>query len=214
MLYSRENKNKPLVEMDKFTLKLFSTYSAPVCIHASSILVLLYFVANKGFLFGIFATIAFFILMYIHELGHAYFVRYYGHDLERICLYPLHGVCEFDIDERYSPETLIIAGGILFQLGVFSIWFVLVTIFDRLGFSSLIHLVEPFTFIFLSINLLTIVINLLPIRGLDGYELWLRLYYTVKTKFSGISKKLNRKRTQPSSQKVVELAIAKAKKKK
>jgi len=201
--------------MDRYKRKIFSVLGVPVYLHASAILALFFFIATKGFVFGLFATIAFFLLMFIHELGHAVFVRYYRHELESINLYPLHGSCEYYIDERFLPETLIIAGGLIFQVVVFIIWFSFVTVLELLGSYSLIALIKPLTYIFLTINSITIVINLLPIRGLDGYELWRLLFYFLNGKVFRFRQKLKQKKreAQPSPQKVVDLAIAKAKKK-
>ena len=201
--------------MSKYKKKLFSVLGVPVYIHATSVLVLAYFIIAKGFLPGLVATIAFFILMFIHEIGHAFFVRYYKHELDSISLYPLHGICEYYIDERYLPETLIIAGGLIFQAAVGLIWYALIAVLSLLKLNSVISLIEPLTYIFLSINLLAIVINLLPIKGLDGHELWRRLFYAINGKVFRFRQKLKQKKrdAQPSPQKVVDIAIAKAKKK-
>jgi len=165
-------------------------------------------------------TASFILLMFLHELGHAYFVRKYGHYLTEIQLFPLHGHCLFEYDPEYELETLIFAGGLIVQTFVLVFWVWVVGVFNFLKWVHLIDLIEPATHIFVHVNVFLLLVNSLPIPGLDGYELWKRLAGKLLNKKNSSnnhkSKKSNNKSTGniKDVEKIVDLAIKRAQKRK
>ncbi len=198
----------------KASLQLFSYHAAPIKVHGLIVLAFLFFFLKDGIPAGIASGLAFFSLMLSHELGHAYFVKKYGHRLLEVRVYPIHGMCLYEHDARWRPETLVIAGGLLAQLALLICWLALLGILGFLAPVSAIRWLDPVTYIFLPLNALTILINLLPLPGLDGYELWRRFSPAIYAKCAKISALKKRRNTSinlsQSPEKVVELAIKRA----
>ena len=67
------------------------------------------------------------IIVLIHELGHVFFFRIYNIEIEKIVIYPFGGVTYINkrIHERIYKDILISLGGIIFQLGLFVIFYLL-----------------------------------------------------------------------------------------
>jgi len=195
---------------------IFHFAGRPVYIHISILAAFAYFIYLNGPIAGVIATFAFILMMLAHELGHAYYVTRYRHELVEINVYPLHGECLYDIDERWLPETLIIAGGILAQLALLLVWLSIIGALNMLNLWKLENLLEPITDVFIRINIITMILNLLPIEGLDGKILWVRLlgYFQSRNFFKPSSNKQKIKPGKQSAEKVVDLAIKKAQRKK
>lgn len=198
----------------KTKLQFFSYLSAPINLHFSIVLAVLYFMTVKGMVFGLVASIAYLGLIILHEMGHAFFVKKYNHELEEIRIYPIHGVCFYHVDEGWLTETLIFAGGLLVQLVVFIVWMIIMSSINALNLYALENLLSPISYIFIKINLITMIINLLPIQGLDGYELWLRFWEKTVIKWQKINHSFskNKKRRQLPPEKIVDIAIKRAQK--
>ena len=190
-------------------LKIFEYLGAPVYAHISVLLVFLYFYLKGGLLVCILSGIAFIGLMIVHEMGHAYFVRKYKHKLVEIRIYPLHGLCLYEYDARWLPETLIFAGGLIAQIVILTIWLAVLGFVNLVGLTNVEQLLKPLTNVFIDTNIFVFILNSLPIPGLDGFELWKRFALMIKDKLLNMrifpKKKKNNKNPAPET--VVELAI-------
>ncbi|MDH5179992.1 MAG: M50 family metallopeptidase [Gammaproteobacteria bacterium] len=181
----------------------------------SLLLVFFFYIAHQGVVDGIFAGLAFIVLMLVHEMGHAWFVRKFNHDLIDIRIYPIHGVCHYEHAEHRLPETLIIAGGLIAQAILLVFWSACMGLVLLLKLYSIHHMLQPVSNVFFAMNIIMLVLNSLPIPGLDGFELWQRFWGRLKTVLfrqqPGPDKK--RQSNLESSKKVVDLAIKRAQKK-
>lgn len=116
------------------------------------------------------AVLALVSLLFIHEFGHAFIARRRGFFVTRIDIHALGGrcVCEGDITDRWS-RALIAWGGVLFQallLLPFLAWLVFFPVPNGVGF------VDQILLVFVPLNALMILSNLVPLAPLDGALAW------------------------------------------
>ncbi len=104
------------------------------------------------------------IIILIHELGHVFFFKIFKIEIESITIYPFGGITKINnkLHERIYKEILISIGGIMFQL-------LLLVVFYLLYSNNLIVLNTYL--MFLNYNSSIILFNLLPIIPLDGSKL-------------------------------------------
>ncbi len=109
-----------------------------------------------------------FMIVLIHELGHVFFFRLYKIEIEKIVIYPFGGVSYINkkIHERIYRDILISLGGIIFQL-------ILLFIVYLLYEWDLV--VESTYSLFIKYNINIILFNLIPIIPLDGSKLLLAI---------------------------------------
>lgn len=105
-----------------------------------------------SFFIGIYKEfLAILLTLFLHELGHLFFIIIFKKEVKKIILYPFGGVIEYDDKpDKLYKYFLISIGGILFNF----LFYVLFFILDMDYFANL--------------NLLFLVINLVPIYPLDG----------------------------------------------
>jgi len=120
-----------------------------------------------------FPIIAFFyiILILIHELGHAYFVKIRKAIVSWIEIDFIGGLCHYQGNQTQKDVSFIAWGGIFFQILLFIASFTILTKMDQLGISDNIFY-EPILKVFIILNVILIIINLIPVRNLDGTEAW------------------------------------------
>ncbi|WP_025027403.1 M50 family metallopeptidase [Caldalkalibacillus mannanilyticus] len=129
-------------------------------IHPSFFLV--FFLALlHGFIYDVMLL---FIIVIIHELGHACTAKAYGWRVRKIQLLPFGGVAEVDEHGNRSTkeEMLVIVAGPLMNL--IMIFFGLICLFSGLW-------QESFAMQFIEYNMIIFLFNLLPILPLDGGKL-------------------------------------------
>jgi Zn-dependent protease len=112
--------------------------------------------------------LGFFLIIVLHEIGHALLVRRFGYRVTSIEVHGLGGVCRWQGDTTAMHRAQIAWGGVNAQALVF---IVTVAATGLLGeptdpFTS--QLVRAFTVT----NAWLIALNLLPIPPLDGAEAW------------------------------------------
>jgi stage IV sporulation protein FB len=112
--------------------------------------------------------LGFFLLVLIHELGHAVLVKRYGHRIVSIDIHGLGGACRWSGEPTAIDRARIAWGGVLAQAVAYVIaW-------------ATLHLAGPPESVFVSelasafsaTNVWLIAINLIPIAPLDGAEAW------------------------------------------
>lgn len=107
-------------------------------------------------------------IVVVHETDHAWFARRAGARVRAICLGLTCGVCICDQPSRRRDAHLIAWGGVLAQLTVTLPLIVLLN-FTTIGRGPFLGDVVGYMGYF---NLLVAAVNLLPIRGLDGWLIW------------------------------------------
>ena len=109
-----------------------------------------------AFCMGLFQRVLIlFIILFIHELGHLFFIKICGYSLVELVIYPFGGICKVShrINDSILKDLLISLGGIFAQL-------VLEFFLFRSSFYS--------KDLFLFYNQIILCFNLLPIIPLDG----------------------------------------------
>lgn len=121
-----------------------------------------------GFAFVPAAWAAFVVLILVHELGHAAFVRAFGLQLQSVDVLGIGGVCKYFGVTTPIRSALIAWGGVLGQSVLLAIALVV-----RLFLPPV---VSPWMGQILSTlimtNLYIMAINLIPVGGFDGVEAW------------------------------------------
>ena len=114
---------------------------------------------------------SFFFLMLIHELGHAAAARKMGVPVISIELYPVHGLCYFEMPDSARADIFIAWGGVAAQGVLLALAVLLGTILSALGVKTP-ELLYPLFFVLVPLNAVLIVTNLMPIALLDGAKAW------------------------------------------
>lgn len=113
------------------------------------------------------AWLAFVVLILVHEIGHAIFVRRAHAQVDELVVYGLGGECAWSGDVNPTERALIAWGGVFGQLFALVVAVILLAVLPDL---------PPFAHAFLAAlvwpNLQLAAINLIPIRPLDGAEAW------------------------------------------
>lgn len=113
----------------------------------------------------------YFMVLVVHEVGHALMVRRRGHRMESLEFSLLHGCCRYvSRDASDRDHFLIAVAGPLAQLALAALVF-------GLGAIPAIREWDPFgpVYVFCGhLNTLWALMNLLPVRGFDGEQVWKR----------------------------------------
>jgi Zn-dependent protease len=112
--------------------------------------------------------VAFVVLILGHELGHAVLVWRYGHRVESIAMSALGGACRWQGEATHDERGAVAWGGVLAQAAILA---VALLAFGAAGkLESLVALQLERAFV--SVNIMLIVLNLVPVAPLDGAEAW------------------------------------------
>jgi len=114
---------------------------------------------------------AFVFLMVAHEAGHAMMARRRHVKVRAIRLYMFHGLCEYDLPYFEIDHILVAWGGVLAQAVVWLISLLLLVFLSYVA-PRLAEFLQPMLAVFLPINLFIMILNLIPIKPLDGYLAW------------------------------------------
>jgi len=136
----------------------------------------------------LFIVLGLFSVLLVHELGHALLVRQFGYEVERISIYPIHGLCHYDEPYSEYEDSVIAWGGVLAQLLLFIPASAFLFFFGNTPFGSVNVLLVIFSYI----NAMSIVFNLVPAPGLDGSKTWRLIPILVKAKWSLIQHRRKR----------------------
>jgi Zn-dependent protease len=152
--------------------RIFSYRGAPIYLHWSVLLFALLLINKPEPLITIPAGLLSIVFIhFVHEIGHAFFLGIYGYNIEYVKIYAFGGACAYSDDGAESKELMISAGGILFQLLLMVIWYLIFYLFHVFDVNCFPAIIQTLTGFFIFLNSIIIIINLLPIKGLDGYEI-------------------------------------------
>jgi Zn-dependent protease len=146
-------------------LTLGSLFGVRLRVHVLAILGALLF---TGFRFEPGAWLGFFLLILLHEAGHAFFVRRYGLGVTGIDLHVFGGVCRWYGTATAWQRAVISWGGVVAQAVLLAAAVGVTALTGPVHSLFLADLVSVFT----ATNLLLIAVNLLPFAPLDGKEAW------------------------------------------
>ena len=117
------------------------------------------------------AFLAFFLLLLIHELGHAAVALWRQVEVHRIQLLFLHGNCAHDLPDYELDDVLIAWGGVAAQFVVLVIALGADLLLETAPPLALV-LASPLLHVFIATNILIMVVNLIPVAPLDGAKAW------------------------------------------
>ena len=160
---------------------LFRLRGFPVRMHWSFILIAVFI---TGFRFAPGVWVGYFVLILLHELGHGMLARRYGCHVIALDIHGLGGLCSYVGETSLVQRSIIAWGGVLAQ-GVLAL----------LAFAFFSFVRTPatafeldLTHVFYRINLFIALLNLIPMRGFDGYEAW-RLFGRLRARSGARSRK-------------------------
>ncbi len=124
--------------------------------------------------------LALFVIVLLHEFGHAFACRQTGGKADKIVLWPLGGVAFVQPPPRPGAELWSIAAGPLVNVVLFPVLMLVATWSDSTGLSARVPDFGKFIFMVWWINRGLLIFNLLPIYPLDGGQilrslLWFKL---------------------------------------
>jgi Zn-dependent protease len=128
-------------------------------------------VQQRNVIGALIGFVSYAILILIHEAGHAVIAMRRGMDVLGIYLYPLHGRCDHQASEYEVDEIWVAWGGIIAQALLFVTVFFIAGILGAYS-GGLRLLLEPMLMVFISLNALMIITNLMPMTSLDGDTAW------------------------------------------
>jgi stage IV sporulation protein FB len=152
-----------------FSLGRSRWFGARFHVHLS-VVVVSALVALAGVESPVFAavTLASFLgLIVLHEFGHAAVAHRFGYSVEGIWLAAVHGRCEFQAPETQWQQCVIAWGGVAAQLAVA----IPLIAFDALWRRPL-GILGPVVLILGYYSGIVVLLNLLPLKGLDGRRAW------------------------------------------
>jgi Zn-dependent protease len=159
-----------------WSINLFRVFGIQLAVHASFLLLLVYFGYEgwvegglPGLCWSVGLIVLFFVCVILHELGHSLTARRYGVKVPRILLLPIGGMAEFDhIPRKPSAELWITVAGP-------AVNFVLAALLLAASWRGLIQTEEIPEYSFAGLldqlwvwNLVMGVFNLLPVFPMDG----------------------------------------------
>lgn len=103
-----------------------------------------------------------FLIVFLHELGHIFFLKVFNYKIISVTLYPFGGITKSEhlINSNSYKDLLIYFGGILFQILIY----IFLIIINKFGLINMYDMS-----LFLKYNTAIIIFNILPIIPLDGY---------------------------------------------
>lgn len=127
----------------------------------------------SAFLFGRFEFvpifwIAFFVLLFIHEAGHAMMIKFYRLWVDEIVIHGLGGYCLWAGEVEEIKKSLIALGGVFSQLIILIIALISTSIFGPAKNSIQSQIYHAF----IPTNMLILVLNFVPIEPFDGAQAW------------------------------------------
>jgi Zn-dependent protease len=144
-------------------LRIRTSVLPPIALHWSAFLGALLF--GRATLGGV---IGFIVLVLGHEIGHAVLVRARGLHAHEIRVHMFGGACHYEAGWGSPLDHAIIAwGGVAVQAALFALAFWVGRTFAP-GPGPL----SDILFVLIVPNLLMLVLNLIPIQGLDGSLAW------------------------------------------
>lgn len=158
------------------SIRLFRFNGIDVFVHWSWFLVAAYEIQTRkgsysSVTWNVLEYLALFLIVMIHEFGHALACRQVGGRADQIVLWPLGGVAYVDPPPRPGATLWSIAAGPLVNVALIPILFAAITVGRSLGWAQsmpdLYGLMRAVSFI----NFGLLIFNILPIYPLDGGQI-------------------------------------------
>ncbi len=115
--------------------------------------------------------LALFVIVLLHEYGHALACRQLGGIASQIVLWPLGGVAYVDPPPRPGATLWSIAAGPLVNVALFPILFMFLILSGAFGWSRTMPNLHELVRAVFTINVVLLVFNMLPVYPLDGGQI-------------------------------------------
>src|SRR5579864_4671388 len=160
----------------KGSFHLFRLFGVDVFLHWWWFLVAVYEIQSRAGRYSsigwnVLEYLALFLIVLMHEFGHALACRQVGGRADHIVLWPLGGVAYVDPPPRPGPTLWSIAAGPLVNVILFPVLLGLVTLGQSLRWSATLPDVQRLLQSVLYIDVALLVFNILPIYPLDGGQI-------------------------------------------
>jgi Zn-dependent protease len=172
-----------MFQLRRGTIRLFSVSGIEVFLHWSWFLVAAYEISGRARSYtspawNILEYLALFLIVTLHEFGHALACRQVGGTANRIVLWPLGGVAYVNPPMRPGAVLWSIVAGPLVNVALLPVLTVLVAASKSMGWAQDMPNAYAFLRAIWAIDLGLLVFNILPVYPLDGGKiLWALLWY-------------------------------------
>ena len=166
------------------SFRLFRLFGIDVFLHWSWFLVALYKTRDPTHQYSSSAWnwleyVTLFLIVLMHEFGHALACRQVGGQANQIVLWPLGGVAYVAPPQRPGAMLCSIAAGPLVNVALFPVFTVLLLLGRSAGWPGTMPDVYTFVVVIWFINTGLLILNLLPIYPLDGGQILRSLLWYV-----------------------------------
>src|SRR5947199_2450474 len=160
----------------KGSIHLFRLFGVDVFLHWWWFLVAVYEIQSRAgryssVTWNVFEYLALFLIVLMHEFGHALACRQVGGKADRIVLWPLGGVAYVAPPQRPGATLWSIAAGPLVNVALVPVLTVLALLGRSFGWGESMPNLYQFVQAVCIVNLVLLVFNLLPIYPLDGGQI-------------------------------------------
>jgi Zn-dependent protease len=174
-----------MFQLRRGTIRLFSVSGIEVFLHWSWFLVAAFEISGRTRSYSspawnILEYLTLFLIVMLHEFGHALACRQVGGTANRIVLWPLGGVAYVNPPMRPGAVLWSIVAGPLVNVALLPVLAVLVALGRSMGWAQDMPNAYAFVRAVLAIDLGLLVFNVLPIYPLDGGKiLWSLLWFVM-----------------------------------
>lgn len=174
-----------MISTQSGSIRLFRFAGIQVYLHWTWFLAAWYFIAQRS---GAYASIGWniaeyvtlFVIVLLHEFGHAFASRQVGGEAREIVLWPFGGIAFVKVPPRPGAELWGIAAGPLVNVALYPVLYGLLWLAQSQGWAAAQPEFAQYLVMIFLINKWLLIFNLLPIYPLDGGQivralLWFKL---------------------------------------
>jgi Zn-dependent protease len=170
------DKSLPMPQKSQNSIRLFRVLEINVFLHWSWFLVAIYEIQSRSgryssIFWNVLEYLALFLIVLLHEFGHALACRKVGGQANQIVLWPLGGIAYVSPPQRPGAMLWSIAAGPLVNVALFPVFGIFVLMGRSADWAASMPNANAFFFALWLINLTILVFNLLPIYPLDGGQI-------------------------------------------
>lgn len=166
----------PMMPTHRGSLRLFRFAGIDVFLHWSWFLVAVYSLSTRvnyyhSPLWNVLEYLGLFVIVLLHEFGHALACRQTGGEANLIVLWPLGGVAYVNPPQRPGATLWSIVAGPLVNVVLLPVFFAAAWLAESSGLTARVPDTAEFFGTLFRINLVLLVFNLLPCYPLDGGQI-------------------------------------------
>ncbi|HTZ72639.1 MAG TPA: M50 family metallopeptidase [Candidatus Aquilonibacter sp.] len=174
-----------MLGLSRNSIRLFRILGIDVFLHWSWFLVALFEIQSRAdayssIAWNVLEYLALFLIVLLHEFGHALACRQVGGTANQIVLWPLGGVAYVSPPPRPAAVLWSIVAGPLVNVALIPVLLLTGAATESLGLDQAAPSFHPFLHAVATINIALLIFNVLPIYPLDGGKiLWSLLWFVL-----------------------------------